>query len=139
MQNLPQSRITNSPGIPAITPHLMPATENAPRFTEADVRAFLEDFDTSSIVGGTVSGKPFTIRKIQFMTNKEVFVLTHGKNPGLADNAVVCVAELYGPFYMAAISVPPGRKPLPPMDVIGIVFDGQTGKIIMTWEYNDPK
>ena len=128
-----------SPGITAITPHLVPVTENAPRFTESDVRAYLKHFDTSAIVGPTVSGKPFTIRKIQFMTNKEVFILTHGENPGLADDAVVCVVELYGPFYMTTISVPPGRKPFPPMDSVSVVFDAQTGNIIMNWEYNDPK
>jgi hypothetical protein len=126
-------------GVQAITPYPVIAIENAPRFTESDVRAYLEHFDTAAFVGSTVSGESFTIRKIQFMTNKEVFTLTHGHNPDLADDGVVCVAELYGPFYMTAISVPPGRKPLPPMDVIGIVFDGQTGNIIMTWEYNDAK
>ncbi len=133
----PQSRTQNSPGIPAITPHLMPATENAPGFTESDVRTYLKHFDTSTLVGPTVSGNPFIIRKIQFMTNKEVTTLSHGENPGLADDTIVCVAELYGPFYMTAISVPPGAKQLPPMDAIGVVFNAQTGKIIMTWEYED--
>jgi len=116
-------------GIPAIQPTL--PISSSPRFTSADVRAYLSTHPFMS--GPPVKGATPTILEIKFMTSKQASALMRGESVGLPDTAIVCYVKFHGPFTQVNASVPPGAKPLPLADTGVEIFDGQTGNLLMWW------
>ena len=119
----------NGLGIPAIKPAL--PNSSSPRFTAADVRAYLNVHPFMS--GPLVRGATSTIVEIKFITSKQASVLMQGASVGQADTALVCYVKLHGPFMRVSASVPPEAKPLPPSETGVEIFDAQTGNLLMWW------
>lgn len=102
-----------------------------PAFTLADVRQALQ---THSFRGGPIlSGEQPVIETVAFMTMKELAAhlaaLTgHVVTPGAYPNRLVSYAQLRGPFFMAAQSVPAGGQ-IPTAARGFEVFDAHTGQL----------
>ncbi|HLG65101.1 MAG TPA: hypothetical protein VKY19_24420 [Ktedonosporobacter sp.] len=118
----------SAPGIIAIRPTL--ANGNA-RFTAADVRAYFQAHPTPPQMS-LAPGHTAKILSIDFITSKEASQRMKGESVGLPDNALVCYVQLSGPFLLGMISRPPGTKPIPPSDTATVVFDAQTGNILVS-------
>lgn len=131
-----QAQIKQNPGLPAIVINTSSNTTSVPRFTISDVRAYLSKNKQPYIEAPTVSGKPPAIRSIEFITNKETSIRTHGEATGLTDSALVYYVEMYGPFDMSKVVTPPHRASLPIMNNVVEIFDAQTGNLLMTWAHN---
>lgn len=116
-------------GIPAIQPTL--PISSSPRFTTADVKAYLSTHPFMS--GPPVKGVTPTIVEIKFMTSKQASALMRGESVGLPDSSLVCYVKLHGPFTQSNASVPPGAKQLPSVEFGVEIFDGQTGNLLMWW------
>lgn len=128
-QNLPTTAAKHPYlGRPAIQPTLSTGTQ---RFTVADVKAYLSKHSFPS--GPTTTGKPATIRTIQFISSKKASLLIQNESTGLADTEIVCYVELYGPFTNIYVPVPPGAKSYPKTDIGVEIFDAQTGNLLLYW------
>jgi hypothetical protein len=126
-QNLPPSKHPNL-GHPAIKLTLLTGSQ---RFTVTDVKAYLSKHLFPS--GPTTTGKPATIRTIEFISSKKASLLIHNGSIGLADTDQVCFVELYGPFTNTHVPVPPGANPYPVTDIGVEIFDAQTGNLLLYW------
>lgn len=129
-----QEQVKRSPGANAIVPSIVSYNVGAPNFTVKDVRTYLTKSKQPFPDGPTVSGKLPTILSIEFMASKEASIRI-GEATGLPDQALVCYVELYGPFDMSKVTVPPHKKTLPPMNIGVEVFDAQTGNLLETWAH----
>ncbi len=128
--------LSNTPGIPAIVPHLLSPTAatgaaSRARFTVSDVKAYLSAHPFPS--GPVVPGASATILAIDFMTSQQASQRLHGESIGLPDRALVCYVTLHGPFTLKHIQQPPGAAPLPPVSTGVEVFDTQTGNLLLWW------
>lgn len=118
-------------GIPAITPRAgmaVAAGATGPHFTRADVIQYITAHPE---ITGAVSGKPApTVTSVRFVTAKQASALLQGESIGLPDSAPVCVVQLRGTF--ASSFAPPGFNAPATTDTAILVFDGQTGNLLIS-------
>lgn len=121
-------RAIDAPGIPDGIiggPAITPRNDCTPSFTEQDVRAYVRAHPESLMTDP--HAPPPIVTRVQFMTSREVSVLTHGEPTGLADDAIVCYVALSGTFL--PYSVPYGVTAHPYHSEV-VVFDAHDGNIL---------
>ena len=117
----------HSRGLPGITPRAGVVEANGARFTRADVVAFIT---THPAILGSLPGKPApVISSIGFLTAAQATALLHGESLGLPATAPVCVVQVTGSFLFTG---GPPALPSTPYSRQTLVFDGQTGNLIIT-------
>ncbi len=118
---------TQSPGSPAITPHINLSNPKLPTFTANDVRQYI--LHNGSPAGPLVKGAHITFEKIEFVTSSQASQLLKGEWIGLPDNAPVCYVLIHGPFKATAVHPDPEFSPksVPIVPFADIVFDARTG------------
>lgn len=118
----------SGPGMIAIRPTL--SSGNA-RFTAADVQAYFQAHPAPPQMS-LAPGSTAKILSIDFITSKEASQRMNGESVGLPDDALVCYVQLSGPFLLDRVSSPPSAKPIPPSNTATVVFDAQTGNILVS-------
>ena len=126
---------TNSnyvPGLPAIQPTKRVASQAEAAFAEADVRQYLANhplFKPATPTGGAVT-------KVLFITAAQASAMLRGESIGRPDDTLVCLVEVQGPLDMSGVSVPAGipmdQSKFKPAQTGVIVFDAQTGNLLIT-------
>lgn len=121
------------PGISAITPIRCVSDQATAAFDRADVERFLADQPLFYLAAPTAG----EVATVLFVTASQASQWLHGTNIGRPDAALVCWVEVQGPLDLIKdISLPSGIKPLdgatiPPAQVGILVFDGQTGHLLV--------
>jgi hypothetical protein len=109
---------------------------STPKFTTADVIAFINKNGFSAPL---VQGATLKFLTVQFVTAKQASVLMVGESVGRPDNYLVCYVKVQGPFQLMGLHMGPHlpnrKKPKTTADTGDMVFDGQTGNIIMWGVY----
>lgn len=116
-------------GAPAIRPRSISSSPDIPSFTADDVKTYIPTSTEPRLK--PVLGASLMIEKILFISSREATELMQGSDPGLPDDALVCVVLLKGPFYVQ-VGYAPGRQanPAATASKIGIVFDAHTGNLL---------
>lgn len=108
-------------GIPAISPRTVVTSSDTPAYTATDVAQFAR---THGVFHAVTSGQS-TVASVQFMTALAASKMLKGEPVGLADGALVSVAEVHGVFTIHNLLTTGTAHR------VFEVFDGHTGNLLM--------
>ncbi len=117
-------------------PFAVPITQpgKTPAYTVDDARAFVAKYPSADF--NTVSGAPFTIDDVQFVTREQAEQLMRDSSlqGQVAPGDLVCFVSLTGPFTGNTIPVPYGvHKRTWHPTYLALVFDAHTGYLLSEW------
>lgn len=116
-------------------PFAIPITQpgKTPAYTVDDARRFVATYQRADFT--TVSGAPFTIDDVQFVTREQAEQMMRSSLQGqVAPGDLVCVVSLTGPFTGDTIPVPYGaRRRIWHPTYLTLVFDAHTGYLLSEW------
>lgn len=118
--------------------YAIPITQpgKTPAYTVEDVRAFVATQPNGAL--NTVSGAPFSIDAVEFVSREQAEHMTHGaySEEAGAPGDLVCIVRLTGPFSGQGMSLMPGARIRQPPAHAVLVFDAHDARLIMLGFYN---